>query len=204
MFRYVSLMPQFEECRKSHSSGMEDLDCFLTILSEKLSPKAAKVLSQAQKRHERYNSLLYHVLKVAVRSKRFNASLSSAAMEALIIKAIVAFELKSNKNNSDWTFRESGVTRLNDDFFLVQEYISSSQSKQFKQICDRWGDFVLTSQETEELKGVSDAERPVKKLEKVKPHFQPLWSFFVALCHALQEGENELNARDAFWLGLID
>jgi enoyl-CoA hydratase/carnithine racemase len=24
------------------------------------------------------------------------------------------------------------------------------------------------------------------------------------LCHALQEGENELTAKDAYWLGLID
>jgi hypothetical protein len=29
-------------------------------------------------------------------------------------------------------------------------------------------------------------------------------SFFVALCHALQEGENELTAIDAYWLGLVD
>ena len=33
---------------------------------------------------------------------------------------------------------------------------------------------------------------------------EPMWSFFVALCHALQEGENELTARDAYWLGLAD
>jgi hypothetical protein len=42
------------------------------------------------------------------------------------------------------------------------------------------------------------------KLEKLRPHFQPAWSFLVALGHALQEGENELSALDAFWLGLID
>ena len=29
-------------------------------------------------------------------------------------------------------------------------------------------------------------------------------SFFVALCHALYEGENELTAMDAVWLGLVD
>lgn len=30
------------------------------------------------------------------------------------------------------------------------------------------------------------------------------WPFFVALCRALQEEENELTATDALWLGLID
>jgi len=29
-------------------------------------------------------------------------------------------------------------------------------------------------------------------------------AFFIALCHALQEGENELTAIDAYWLGLVD
>ena len=42
----------------------------------------------------------------------------------------------------------------------------------------------------------------MKNLLKKFVHY--LWSFFVALCHALQEGENELTATDAFWLGLID
>ena len=32
---------------------------------------------------------------------------------------------------------------------------------------------------------------------------EPLSSFFVALCDALQEGENELTAIDAYWLGLV-
>jgi hypothetical protein len=31
-----------------------------------------------------------------------------------------------------------------------------------------------------------------------------MWSFFVALCHALQEGENDVTAKDAYWLGLVD
>jgi hypothetical protein len=32
----------------------------------------------------------------------------------------------------------------------------------------------------------------------------PLSSFFVAMCHALLEGENELTATDAYSLGLVD
>ena len=28
--------------------------------------------------------------------------------------------------------------------------------------------------------------------------------FFLALCRALQEGENNITAMDAFWLGLLD
>lgn len=32
----------------------------------------------------------------------------------------------------------------------------------------------------------------------------PIWTFFNALYHVLQEGENGMSAIDAFWLGLID
>jgi hypothetical protein len=28
--------------------------------------------------------------------------------------------------------------------------------------------------------------------------------FFIALCHALQEDDNELTALDAYWFGLVD
>jgi len=49
-----------------------------------------------------------------------------------------------------------------------------------------------------------EADRPKKMVEKARPALRPVWSFFVAFCHAMQEGENDLTARDAFWLGLID
>jgi hypothetical protein len=63
---------------------------------------------------------------------------------------------------------------------------------------------VLTEQERDEIAKLPEGAQLEKKIDAVRPHFQPLWSFFVALCHALQEGENELTATDAFWLGLID
>jgi hypothetical protein len=62
----------------------------------------------------------------------------------------------------------------------------------------------MTDAEKEEIKGASEEERDVKKAGKVQPLFFPLWSFFVSFCHALQQGENELTATDAYWLGLID
>jgi hypothetical protein len=51
---------------------------------------------------------------------------------------------------------------------------------------------------------VDEAERVELLVENVRPMLQPIWSFFVALCHALQEGENRLTATDAYWLGLVD
>jgi len=63
---------------------------------------------------------------------------------------------------------------------------------------------VLSTSEKEEINKTPEAERNGKLVLKVRPLLDPLWSFFVALCHTLQEGENELTAADAYWLGLID
>ncbi len=49
------------------------------------------------------------------------------------------------------------------------------------------------------LEALTDKDtRQDEKLAKLKPFFQPLWFFFVALCHSLHEGENDLSAVDAF------
>jgi hypothetical protein len=121
-----------------------------------------------------------------------------------MLRAIIHFEFKNNKNDPTWNFHNKGLMRVNDDFFLLQEYVLSAFGEQFRQLCERWSKFVLTAEEISQLDLLPEGERTKKKLEKLRPHFQPAWSFLVALCHALQEGENELSAIDAFWLGLID
>jgi ATP-dependent protease ClpP protease subunit len=206
MFRFVMMKHRFEEVRqKLPPTSRSDLDCFIALISEKLSARALNVVTRAQERHGRYSSLLNKAVAEAFKSKTVSASQSAAQVEAAIIKKIIDFEVSSHKKDPNWSFHAGGLSRLNDDFFLVREYVSSAQSEHFKKICDRWGNFALTEKEQEELKGIADEEARTKaRLEKVRPHFQPLWSFFVALCHALQEGENDLTALDAFWLGLID
>jgi hypothetical protein len=51
---------------------------------------------------------------------------------------------------------------------------------------------------------LNEKERADKFVEVVGPILEPISAFFVALCHTLQEGENELTARDAYWLGIVD
>ena len=64
---------------------------------------------------------------------------------------------------------------------------------------------MLPKAEADELNAIQDEKTRTEKLvEKVEPILEPVWSFFIALCHALQDGENELTGRDAYWLGLVD
>jgi ATP-dependent protease ClpP protease subunit len=205
MYRFMTMRSEFDTFRtKSKQAGMSDLDCFLALTGEKLSKNAKKIVEQAKSRHQRYSALLTHVLKFAMRSKRVSTGTRAAENESVIIRGIITFELKSNKDNPGWTFGDGGLSRLSDDFFLLKEYLESAQSEQFRSICERWSPFVLSKSELDQLEAMPADEKAAQRLAIVQPHFQPLWSFFVALCHALQEGENELTATDAFWLGLLD
>jgi ClpP protease-like protein len=205
MFRFMGLRGKFADHRTSAGKPkLSELDCFVEMIRDNISPKAKPVIDQAYKRYQRYNDLITHFLKVATRDKRFMGGGSRAYSEGVMLRGIINFEIASNKKNKEWTFQDGGLVRLTDDFYLLQEYFSSVASDQFKQICGRWGQFVLTDEQKAELDTIPEAEKEGKTLEKVTPYFQPLWSFFVALCHALQEGENELTGVDAFWLGLID
>jgi len=65
--------------------------------------------------------------------------------------------------------------------------------------------YFLSQNNRDELEGIaSEEQREERMYEQVKPLLRPLWLFFVALCYALQDEDNELSATDAFWLGLID
>jgi len=203
MFRVFALRGGFEKHRAdSAKPALSDLECFTEIIRQNLSSSATTVLDQALLRWGRYNGLLTRFQRF--RAKGSKPKITSANIERMMLRASIDFEFDSNKANPDWTFRDGGLLRVNDDFFLLQEYLQSAYSDQFKQLCERWSTAVLTEAEKEALAKLAEPERTTKKLEKVRPYFLPFWSFFVALCHALQEGENELTPTDAFWLGLID
>jgi hypothetical protein len=128
-----------------------------------------------------------------------------AIVEARTIKAIVDFELANNKDDATWTFKDGGLTRVVEDFFLVSEYVEGEQSDRFRQWCLSLGRLSLTTEEGAELDQVADEKtRNEKLIEKVQPPLKPLVMFFVALCHALQEDDDELSATDGYWLGLVD
>jgi ATP-dependent protease ClpP protease subunit len=204
-FRFVSQRSKFEAHRtKVGNPTLPDLFCFLEIIGDDLTAEADKVVSRAINRNSRYLDLVQDVAKRVVSKKRFQNPKRDAEAEAEIIKAIVEYELKKN-TKPRWRFSAGGLSQLNVDFLLVREYMSIYDSSHLKQLCDLFGDFLLTQRDVDEIATIIDeAERKKAKDGKVKPILRPLWLFFMALCYALQEEENELTATDAYWLGLID
>jgi hypothetical protein len=201
-FRFVSCQGDFNEIRAKSANPMSDVDCFVEVVESRLSYQAKEVWQKVRHRHGRYAALFSSVLN---RIKRTPSSASAMRVEANVIKGIADFEVKRNKNNRSWSFRGDGIGQLADDFFLFNEYVTSYNDQRLINWCTSFGKYILPPEGVAELDAIADPEEQTKKLlEKVRPLLQPLWSFFVALCHALQEGENELTATDAYWLGLID
>jgi hypothetical protein len=63
-----------------------------------------------------------------------------------------------------------------------------------------FGKFLLTTQETEAISKEPEDIRPQRITEIVRPSLNS-FGILVALCHALQQGENKLTALDVFWWG---
>ena len=205
VFRYVSLKDEFEEYRtEAQDAELPDFDCFVGIISKKLSPGAQKVMSRAKDRNERYEAVVAFALKRAMKSAKFNTPKRQADFESTVLKGIIDYELKANKQPT-WNFRTGGLEQIGDDFLLLGEYLSNYESQHLKGLCARYGDFFLTDSDQKEIQQLKPEDQEEAKLKKIKPQIRPIWVFFVALCHALQEGEDwGLTAVDAFWLGLID
>jgi hypothetical protein len=127
-------------------------------------------------------------------------------MEADHIKAIVALEVKNNENNPDWSFTHGGIGSLVDDFFLWNEYMDTFRgSERLREWCLMFARWIVPPEKAKEIEGIEDGKvRADRFVEAVSPIIEPISAFFMALCHTLQEGENELTASDAYWLGIVD
>lgn len=165
----------------ANDSSLTDLKCFQAILRGKLSPSARKVLKKAITRWDSYDGLLTHFQKEIGRGRRTS---EKADLQKSMLHASIACEYQSNERNPAWSLGNGGLSRIRDHFFFLDEYFRNADEDEIGKLCEWWA--------------------PVTDANVESTYFLPFRSFLVALCRALQEGENEVTGMDAFWLGLID
>jgi hypothetical protein len=187
------------------NSNLSDLDCLLKIIESKISEPAKTALAAARERNVRYSKLSDAVSRSRTVARVLKAKNRRryAVLEAEVLKSIISYEMDSNQGQ-DWTFGADGLYQLVNDFLLFDEYINQHGSARLKALCVRWGSFFLSDEASRRVDETGQESRDDLLVEMVKPILLPLWLFFVALCYSLQEGEYTLQARDAYWLGLID
>lgn len=206
MFRYISAHRGFDSVReKQDSPEMSDLKCFLVTLREQLTESAKKIFDRTSQRYDRYNEL-----RDSVHSKTGgdpkSKDLADLGMEAAKIKAILDFEVDRNSDDPKWSFQTVGIHDLTNDFLLLVEIESMAEDPRFRAWCKKFGIFLLTPKEEDDLEKIEEEEgKTAQIVEIASPRLVPVWSFFVALCYTLQQDDDDfLTAKDAYYLGLID
>jgi ATP-dependent protease ClpP protease subunit len=198
MFRFMEVKNEYARLRKGAvGKSMSVAQYFEAVVYNSLSEHAKGLFETAKGRQGRYEQLLAAIRKAHLHE-------TNAETEASIIKAIVDFEVKSHENDPEWSFRTGGLATLNEDFFLLEERLSALEGNDFDSLCIDAAKLVLSRPEQNQIAKAPKHMKNQIKLQKIRPVLEPVWSFFAALCHALQEGENELTANDAFYLGLVD
>ncbi len=195
MFLLFALRATFEAHRANATDRtLTELDCFQEILCRKAPPAAQNVLRQAATIWLRYHSLVIDFEERAAIARLFG---ETAEIEKIILDRSIAFEVENNKTDPEWSLRSMGLRNITEHFFFLDEYFQGTNGARFATLCERWAPRIIAEADQDTL----SAE---EKAEKFREYFLPFWSFFIALCRALQGAEHELTAMDAFWLGLID
>ena len=206
LFQYlIAKSDNFEQIREqANIQEGNDFICFITYLSQRLSSASLPIFNEAVERYLRYQKL-WHQLAGALTNLSGTSEDPSrlAEIEALAIKQIVNFELSKHKE-AYWTFRDSGMFDLQNDFYLLAEFIQPRHRQQIEKVGERFQDVLLSQEDQVELAKFSGEEANEKKRTKLKMAVEPLWFFFFALCLTLQNGENMMSTLDAYYLGLID
>lgn len=209
-FRFLSLRSDFDDYRAKNPNVATEKDCFIGMISERLTPLGLEVIKKAEIRYKRYESLSERIFGASAIQKQLKLMQKSEMpenyrkLEAEMLKVIISFEISSNKNNSHWTFADVGLAQLTDDFYLLNEYIGQHKNDWIEEFCGYWKDIILDEVETEAIARLPEEERKAARVQKITPVLLPLWLFFGAVCHVPQEEENPLTPHDAFWLGLVD
>jgi hypothetical protein len=178
-FRFIvsSKRALFAQHRADKSDPtLTDLKCFQAILHGDLSPAAQMVLALAISICQSYNDLLLHFQKRLRRGR----TVTTERLQTLMLYASIAFEREIRKGEPSW---DGGLSRINDYFYFLNAYFDIGR------LCD-W------------LAG--RAETQTIDTDEEAAYFLQFQLFFLALCRALQEGENYITPMDAVWLGLVD
>ncbi|MGB2679147.1 MAG: ATP-dependent Clp protease proteolytic subunit [Candidatus Acidiferrum sp.] len=195
LFLLFALRATFEEHRAGAGGRtLSDLDCLQEISCRKAPPAAQKVLRQAANIWDRYHGLVTHFEEQAAIARLFG---ETTEIEKIMLASSISFECENNKTDPQWSLRTGGLNRINEHFFFLDEYFQGTNGACFAMLCERWAPLII-AEDGQELLSAEE------KARKFRRYFPPFWSFFIALCHALQRSEHELTAMDAFWLGLID
>ena len=204
IFRIVFLRSGFAAIRaRPGQSNFSDASCFIQTVSDRLPPPLIQLMKNALIQSLENDILDYRVNEYFQKIGS-TGELRRAEFEAHILRAILDFEIDEHKEQDDWSFRIEGFEKIEERLVLLLDKHAERHQSQVKVLCERWGEFFLTTEEEAELKEIGEEERPRWLFERVEKHLRPIWFFFVSVCRLLQEDDYYLTADQAYWMGFLD
>ena len=150
-FRFYSVMDEFAAIRaKKGDPNLSDYACFVEVIREKLSSDAKKIFDKAVNRAERYKALISSVGG----SSEWNKAETPLQVQALIIKAIVDFEVRGASTTETLDFRVGGMRQLVDDFYILNEYFTGNSGQKLDEWCKTIGRLILSPAQQEQIDGI--------------------------------------------------
>jgi ATP-dependent protease ClpP protease subunit len=197
-FHYARAKNDFLEIRTAlKNPSLSAIECFAISLQQSLSPTGDRIVDKAIKRWQSLKELSQ--LAAANESKK-----EGLEFEAAVLRSIIDYEVEKNKNNG-WALDENGVYQIASDYLLLRDYDVGKHIRLIKTIFERFSHAFFDESEIKQLTE-SKGSDSVKKLALSRMHeaIKPFCYFTSLIWQGLQEDENPLSPRDAYWLGAVD
>jgi ATP-dependent protease ClpP protease subunit len=203
MFRFLQLRPTLLKQKRSGQLKPEEaVKIFGDAVSAKVGNVAKRLLHRCCKRVGDASSLS----KTIFSNVKFSKTSNPKQDDPKVLRDVLKHEIKNTKGD-DWALDEIGMQRLMDDYLMLRGFHMAQNDRLYYQAIEIYGPEFLTAEELTHYKTTkaSDEDKAMRFLfNKSSPYISHLWFYTVTLSHNLFIGENQISARDAYWLGLVD
>jgi len=192
----------FDEVRRTQNDpDITDVECFATSIAERVGDNVALLCKKAYNKYVASIELSDYVFR-----ENLTSSKSLGDFERRVLKRVVDYDYRLNRNSPDWHYDEDNLSNLFEEFRLIKDFSTGAHRGSILDLgINYWRCFAtgeeITRFDTGEIK---EDEFNQWVSATIVPRLQPIWYFVVSICRLLQEKENPLTPEDAYWLGLVN
>jgi ATP-dependent protease ClpP protease subunit len=201
--RYSLMVQQFKAHRASKGEHLSEVECFVGCVQYFVSDSAVEILRRTLSHISRLEELSSKIAK----NVSFPAEDSGLKHDATVLRAVLDYEVESHATK-EWRLNEQGFAQVASDYFLLRDYNLGEHEHLLGHVVQTYGYFFLDKRDTKRMLAIRKAAKPgaVERflVRKTIAIVRVFWYFTVVLCRQLQQGENRLEASDAYWLGIAD
>jgi ATP-dependent protease ClpP protease subunit len=201
MHRYTRLKDEVKSLCDANKKKIPLAKAFIACVERRTTNAADRVLNKAIHRLGRIRIISQSIARV-----KFKPGESEKSQDAKVLKIVIDYHVRQHKND-EWELNSFGTNQVVADFLLVREFYSGELRGLLDKTKEVWGPEFLADDKLVEYNTLKGGD-PNKLKEfidgEVSSIVEDFWYLTVSIARALLEGENQLTAKDAYWIGAID